>query len=358
MDQIGSAEVGGVEAYTFRLGEALQERGHQVTLFGGLPKKGRTFYQSGLSLQLFPYIETSNIPNFGTRFRRLVQRLHFAWGSHKTLLQQKFDAVFIFKPYDLITAWNWRRRGSRSRIIASIHGPEFYPGDRLFVSSIDAIYAVSASTAKAVQDHYHQPCPVIPNFIDLKKFPYLDRATPSQEKWLITVGRLVGWKGVSSLIQSFAEVYSKIPESRLAIFGEGPEKTGLQQQAEQLGLSSVVQFPGIISQESLKEFYKRAWLFIQPSIGYESFSISALEALASGLSVLVSDQVGIADWFQSSEGIEIYPSKNPYELTRRICTLLTQSWNANLERGRKARSVVEKEFASAQVVSKIEQLCF
>ena len=145
MAQIGSAEVGGVEAYTFRLGEALLQRGHQVVLYGGRPKEKIPFPPSQIPLRLFPHMETSKIPDLGTRFQRLIQRVHFAWSARHDFFGGGFDAILIFKPYDFVTAWFWRKRGVRARIVASLHGEEFYPCDHFFASrcgGIDAIYAV------------------------------------------------------------------------------------------------------------------------------------------------------------------------------------------------------------------------
>src|SRR6202012_1652815 len=78
-DLPGSREVGGIETFAFTVGEALQRLGHSVRLFRGAPKPGRTHRPTRLELELHPYIETRRIPDLGTRFQRLVQRLHFGW---------------------------------------------------------------------------------------------------------------------------------------------------------------------------------------------------------------------------------------------------------------------------------------
>jgi glycosyltransferase involved in cell wall biosynthesis len=356
IDQIGSTEVGGVEAYTFRLGAALQERGHEVTLIGGKPKSGRSYFKSKLNVKLAPYVETKNIPKLGTRFRRLVQRLHFAGAARSVFRNTKFDAIFIFKPYDFTTAWRWRRQGVQSRIIASIHGPEFYSTDRFFVRSIDAMFAVSHSTSRSVERHYDRKCEVIPNFLDLENFPLLQRPNPPESKLIIALGRLVGWKGMASLINAFSIVHQKHKDTHLAIIGGGPEKESLVALARRRGVQSAVSFPGILDEAAVLQYHQRASLFVQPSIGYESFSISSLEALASGLTVIASDQVSLAQWFKDG-GIEVYPAGDEEKLAEKMDALLTEPWEANRQRGLKAREIVEAEFSAARVVSKIERLC-
>ncbi len=76
-DLPGTSEVGGIEVYALELGEQLQARGHEVTLLGGKPKAGRRHRTLAIRHELFDYIETKDIPKLGTRFRKLVQRLHF-----------------------------------------------------------------------------------------------------------------------------------------------------------------------------------------------------------------------------------------------------------------------------------------
>lgn len=357
MDVIGSGEVGGVEAYTFRLGEQLAQRGHEVLLFGGKPNEGKSHSSTKVPLRLAPYIETSSIPHFGTRFRRLVQRLHFASAAREDFLSEKFDAVFIFKPYDFVTAWRWRRAGVRSRIIASIHGPEFYLADWKFSESVDAMFAVSESTARAVRTRYARACPVIPNFIDVEHYPWMERLTAPETPLLLTVGRLVGWKGIGVLLKAFAKLQVRHPTARLTVVGDGPERCLLQQSAKALGVGETVNFPGILNEAALAEYRRKAWIFVQPSVGYESFSISALEAMASGVRTVVSDQVGIADWFRDSSSLEIVKAGDEAALAEKLEALLQLPWSQHHEQSRAARKVVERYFDAGKVVSEIESLC-
>ena len=104
-DLPGSPEVGGIETFSFTVGEALQRLGHEVVLFGGQPKPGRAHRATTLTLELRPYWETKSIPDLGTRFQRLVQRLHFAWSSRHAWAQQHCDVLLLAKPFDWPVAW-------------------------------------------------------------------------------------------------------------------------------------------------------------------------------------------------------------------------------------------------------------
>ncbi|MDD2710393.1 MAG: glycosyltransferase family 4 protein [Verrucomicrobiae bacterium] len=356
MDRLGSAEVGGVEAYGFGLAAALRERGHDVELWGGRPKEALSYPATGVEIRLFEYLETRRVPDLGTRFRRLAQRLHFAWHTRHEFCGRHFDAVLIFKPYDFVTAWLWRRWGVRSRVVAGIHGPEFYALDRFFCPAVDALYAVSPSTAREVEKHYRVKCPVLPNFLDGRRYAFMERGEP-RERLIVSAGRLVGWKGMAVLIRAFARVKREIPEACLAILGDGPERGSLMELADQLGVGGSVSLPGLADPGRLADYHRRAWVYVQPSIGYESFSISTLEALARGVAVIVSDRVGLAEWFGAENSLETCPHGNEEALACGLTGILTGSWEAHCARARRLRTVVERRFLVECVIPQIEALC-
>ena len=142
-DQPGTSEVGGIETYAFTIGEALLRLGHDVVLFGGKPKPGRTHAATTLTLELAPYWQTQSIPDLGTRFQRLVQRLHFAWSSRKAWRRHRVDVVLLAKPFDWPVAWWWKRSRPELKVIMGFHGTDFFAGDSRFYSAVDAAFAVS-----------------------------------------------------------------------------------------------------------------------------------------------------------------------------------------------------------------------
>jgi len=105
------------------------------------------------------------------------------------------------------------------------------------------------------------------------------------------VGNLQPFKGVSLLIDAIAA----IPDDRIAllIVGGGYSEPALRQQVRQLGLGDRVVFAGPKSpSEDLPQHYNLADFFVLPSTHSESFGLVSLEAMASGLPVIVSDLPG------------------------------------------------------------------
>ena len=170
-DLPGSPEVGGIETFAFAVGEALQRLGHDVVLFGGKPKFGRTHRPTTLRLELFDYIETKSIPDIGTRFQRLVQRLHFGRKTYGALLAENLDVVLTFKPFDWPVAKWWKRRQPGLKVIMSFGGTDWFLGDRLFYGAVDHAFAVSPTVIDLAVGHLGcRPPALIPNPADLTVF--------------------------------------------------------------------------------------------------------------------------------------------------------------------------------------------
>lgn len=102
----------------------------------------------------------------------------------------------------------------------------------------------------------------------------------------IAIGRLFGQKAHADLLQAFAIVNRKFPNTRLVIYGEGPLKEMLEKLVSSLKLSNSVVLAGRVH-GAWRELYK-ANCFVLPS-RYEGFSGALVEALLSGIPVIASD---------------------------------------------------------------------
>lgn len=135
----------------------------------------------------------------------------------------------------------------------------------------------------------------IPNGIDLSA--YRAPANPADrlnlgvlpgELIISFVGRLDEQKGVNLLLTAFAGLVKERPglPARLWLVGDGPLRTGLQEQANQLRIAGPVNFWGY--QNPVAPFLRASDLFALPS-RYEAMPIALVEALAAGLPCLVTD---------------------------------------------------------------------
>ena len=115
---------------------------------------------------------------------------------------------------------------------------------------------------------------VIQNAAELKDVQGAPK--PGTEKWIVSVGRLVPWKGMKTLIEIMPEILEKHSNARLKIIGDGPEMNNLKKCVEDLKLQETVDLLGNLSHEEALRYIKSANVFILNS-GYEGLSHVLLE---------------------------------------------------------------------------------
>ena len=107
---------------------------------------------------------------------------------------------------------------------------------------------------------------------------------------ILFVGRLIWKKGVDILIDALPGLCPRW-DLQLVIAGDGPEKARLESQVQRAGLGEHVKFIGFQQPRELPRWYCAADVFALPS-RTEPWGVVVLEALASGLPVVVTDKVG------------------------------------------------------------------
>lgn len=103
------------------------------------------------------------------------------------------------------------------------------------------------------------------------------------KKYIVSISRLIRLKGIQYLINSFKNI--KDQNIKLAIVGDGEYQAELERLAEN---DKRIIFCGNQTGENLNQLYSNAKLFVQSS-EMEGLSISLLEAMAHGLSNVISD---------------------------------------------------------------------
>ena len=121
-----------------------------------------------------------------------------------------------------------------------------------------------------------------------------------------TVGRLVETKGQRILLEAFAKVYEKYPESWLVIAGKGRLESELRALAIELNIHKRVLFLGY--RTDIPEILKAYDVFVFPSIA-EGLPGALLEAMATGIPVIASRVGGVPEILNNPElGMMISPS--------------------------------------------------
>lgn len=132
---------------------------------------------------------------------------------------------------------------------------------------------------------------IIPNGIDLEKFNKI--AQPDKSSGcpvVISVGRLETMKNYEAAIKACALL--KDLNFEYHILGDGPEEQKLKQLIAELDLTKNVKLMGF--QPNVAMHLSRSNIFLMPS-RWEGFGLAAVEAMACGLPVVVSDVPGVRE---------------------------------------------------------------
>lgn len=300
---------GGLETYCWEAGRAMARRGHEVSIVAG--NRGEARHEE-VRLVQFPFRAEKEWPDLGVRFRRLAERLSFAHHALTHLATAGYDAVVINKPFDFPVLWRARARGLKARTLFRSGGTDFFPGDRSFAGAVDEWVSASRYNARQVAERYGRPVATIHNGVDTEVFLPRQRDAELRRRHgagdadilLVSVGRLVGWKGISVVVEALAGLPEHI---RFLIVGDGPERQSLEALASERGVAGRVRFAGAVAHGELPELLSNCDLFVQPSKGEEAFGISVVEAMACGLPVFASDNGGLPEIVLEGETGRLLP---------------------------------------------------
>lgn len=103
---------------------------------------------------------------------------------------------------------------------------------------------------------------------------------------VLAAGRLKAQKDFTSLIRAFAQVKRQIPDARLVLLGEGPQRKLLEDLAAELGIANSIALPGF--QKNPYAFISMADVFVLSS-QYEGLPNILIEALALGKRIVATD---------------------------------------------------------------------
>jgi glycosyltransferase involved in cell wall biosynthesis len=145
---------------------------------------------------------------------------------------------------------------------------------------------------------------VLPNFVPVpSEEPATGGDGAKRRPFFLFVGRLEKLKGVQDILPIFAEC----PDASLVIAGSGDYAPALRQQAR--GLSNV-EFLGQVHPSEMRRLYRDAIALLAPSLCYETFSLVAAEAMAHGTPVIGRRIGALAELLDESGGGVAFESRD------------------------------------------------
>lgn len=225
--------------------------------------------------------------------------------------------------FDVIHAHDWlsflagvqAKRVSGKPLVLHVHATEFdrtgghgvnqdvYNIERSSMEEADLIIAVSEQTKEKLVVHYGVPrekVQVVYNGVDGDEWApssYADSLAALKaggRKIVLFVGRITIQKGPEYFVRAAKKVLEHDPNVLFVVSGSGDMQHKIMNEAAYLGIGEKLLFVGFLRGDDLKSLYRVADVFVMPSIS-EPFGITPLEAVASGVPVIISKQSGVSE---------------------------------------------------------------
>lgn len=257
-----------------------------------------------------------------------------------TRICQSLDDLRVIHAHDWLVAYGARSLGKMFNIpiVSTIHATEWGRNNGLHnrtqveINDIERNLTLSSSRliccSRYMQAEINnlfaidkKQIAIIPNGVSIDG---IENTTTLAERGnnVFFIGRLVPEKGVQVLINAMSLVLKQIPDARLVIGGRGPCFDDLNRQVAELGIEQSVFMPGYIDDTHKEQLYSEAAVAVFPSL-YEPFGIVALEAMAAGTPVVVSEVGGLGEIVKDGfNGLKV-PADDEYALASAIIKTLS-----------------------------------
>ena len=358
---------GGSGAVATELGIALAERGHEVHF---ITYKQPFRLPSFLPRIYFHEVDVGRYP----LFEYPPYDLALAVRMHEVVLSRHLEVLHCHYAIPHATsAWiareMLRESGSDVRVVTTLHGtditivgqdPSYQPITKFSIEKSDRITAVSHHLRnETIRAFGCTACDVrvIHNFIDpavydRARYPNVFREQGVDgRRVLMHVSNFRPVKRVVDVVRIFARVTREIP-SMLMMVGDGPDRVQAEEEAKRLGVDDSVSFLGKI--EAVAPLLAGADLFLLPSQN-ESFGLSALEALASGVPVVASRAGGLPEVVDDGRTGVLCATGDVDGMSRAAIEILGDParWGAM---SAAAAADARRRFALPEIVEQYEQL--
>ena len=317
----------GVAQVVKRLGSWLTSQGHDVSYLVGQTKisdwQGGNVYSLSRNIKVRFNGNTLSIPLWASakNIKAVLNEKHFDI-LHVQMPHSPFMAGRVIKmavkdttvvgtfhilPSGWLSSWG-------SRVLKAMYGKS--------LGRITAVSATSKPAAAFAKQAYGISASVIPNAVELSKFQ-TSRSQAMVDGHIVFLGRLVKRKGCEQLLKAFLEVSKTLPEARLTIAGDGPQRRKLEHFVNKHKLTDSVKFLGFIDEAAKPALLASASVACFPSLYGESFGIVLIEAMAAGSGVVLGGNNPGYSSVLAEQPLLLVDPTNTEEFAARLTELLT-----------------------------------
>ena len=218
--------------------------------------------------------------------------------------------------FDVIHAHDWltyfagiaAKRVSGKPLVVHMHATEFdrsgeninrrvYAIEKAGMQAADRVIAVSELTRRIVIGKYGIPAEKVVTVHNAVRFGESEDAVPERavkDKVVTVLGRITYQKGPDYFVEAAAKVLQRVPDVRFVMAGSGDLMNHVVRRVAQLGIADRFHFTGFLKGGEVQRMFRLSDVYVMPSVS-EPFGISPLEAMRSGVPVIISRQSGVAE---------------------------------------------------------------
>lgn len=218
--------------------------------------------------------------------------------------------------FDVIHAHDWltyfagiaAKRVSGKPLVVHMHATEFdrsgeninrrvYAIEKAGMQAADRVIAVSELTRRIVIGKYGIPADKVVTVHNAVRFGESEEAVPERavkDKVVTFLGRITYQKGPDYFVEAAAKVLQRVSDVRFVMAGSGDLMNHVVRRVAQLGIADRFHFTGFLKGGEVQRMFRLSDVYVMPSVS-EPFGISPLEAMRSGVPVIISRQSGVAE---------------------------------------------------------------
>ena len=273
--------------------------------------------------------------------------------AHDWLVAHPAIALAEFFDVPLVSTIHATEAGRHSGWVSGRTNRQVHSVEWWLVSESDALITCSASMRDEVNRLFGYDAAditVIHNGIDIRTWPFAERARTSGPAELLFAGRLEYEKGVQDLLAALPRIRRSHPGTTLTIAGDGTQRDWLMEQARRHRVGKAVRFVGPVDHTELVTLMHRCDAIVLPS-RYEPFGIVALEAAATGVPLIVSTAGGLGEAVREPDTGLTFEPADVAGLAAAVRATLSDP-GAAAQRALRARARLTAEFSWAEVAER------
>ncbi|HEV2402801.1 MAG TPA: glycosyltransferase [Candidatus Saccharimonadales bacterium] len=359
--------VGGVQTYVMNLAQGLKKSGHDVVVVSTAAKPGtrRIEREEILGLQVIRLPWKRKVSNTPMDFR-------WYYILKRIIKEEQPDVVNAHTPVPFLADMAARASKGTTFVLTN-HAATLYKKDAPFANMVIRVYeallgkktfkmaqkvvTVSDYVKSQFSEKVAQKTEVIYNAIDIESTKQAVSDNSNHRIIFIsTLDHTHAWKGLGYLIEAVAIAQKVLPDIELLVAGDGDMRAEYEAQAQQLGITRLVRFVGMVTgRQKLDLLASASSAVLYPDTANDALPTVLLEAWGAALPVIVADLPPLNTLVEDKiTGLLAAPA-DPQQLAKKIIELF-RSKSLRRQLSRNSLTEVHRKYSTTTMVHNTAEL--